>query len=155
MVAGGVRWVMERLRSPPRLAVTATELPRVAASFDRVSPNGTSMRVERRKNPLLEIIEVRDAGRVRVRLRGELDLAGAPTISERLRRLRERGEPVLLDLDELEFIDVSGLRVLVAASEEASRDGWSFAVTRGSAPVRRLIGLVRLDRQLPLDGHTR
>jgi anti-anti-sigma factor len=106
------------------------------------------------EHSLLEVIEVRDAGRVRVRLRGELDLAGAPTVSERLRRLRERGEPVLLDLDELEFIDMSGLRVLVAASEEASRDGWSFAVTRGSAQVRRLIGLVRLDRQLPLDGHT-
>ena len=98
---------------------------------------------------------MRDAGGIRVRLRGELDLAGAPTVRERLRRLRERGEPVLLDLDELEFIDMSGLRVLAAASQEGSRDGWSFAVTRGSAQVRRLIGLVRLDRQLPLHGHTR
>jgi anti-anti-sigma factor len=102
----------------------------------------------------LEIIEMREAGWVRVRLRGELDLAGAPTVSDRLRSLRERGEPVLLDLDELGFIDMSGLRVLMAASEEASHDGWSFAVTRGSAQVRRLIGLLRLDRQLPLDGHT-
>jgi hypothetical protein len=48
------------------------------------------------ENSLLEIIEVRDAGRVRVGLRGELDLAGAPTVSERLRRLRARGDPVLL-----------------------------------------------------------
>jgi anti-sigma B factor antagonist len=103
---------------------------------------------------LLEVIEVRDAGWVRVRLRGELDLAGAPTVSERLRGLRERGEPVLLDLDELEFIDMSGLRVLVAAAQEASRDGWSFAVTRGSAQVRRLVGLVGLETQLPLDGLT-
>jgi anti-anti-sigma factor len=103
----------------------------------------------------LEVIEVRDPGRVRVRLRGELDLAGAPTVSDRLRRFRERGEPVLLDLDELEFIDMSGLRVLLAAAGEASRDGWSFAVTRGSAQVRRLIGLVRLEGQLPLDGYTR
>ncbi|HTT27308.1 MAG TPA: STAS domain-containing protein, partial [Solirubrobacteraceae bacterium] len=77
---------------------------------------------------LLEIIEVRDAGRVCVRLRGELDLAGAPTVSDRLRRLRERGEPVLLDLDEVRFIDMSGLRVLLAAAEEAGRAGWSFAV---------------------------
>jgi anti-anti-sigma factor len=103
----------------------------------------------------LEIIEVRDAGRIRLRLRGELDLAGAPTVRERLRRLRECREPVLLDVDELTFIDMSGLRVLVSAAEEASRDGWSFAVTRGSARVRRLIGLVQLDRQLPLDGQPR
>jgi anti-sigma B factor antagonist len=107
------------------------------------------------EHSLLEIIEVPDAGRVRVRLRGELDLAGAPTVSDRLRRLRERDEPVLLDLDELAFIDMSGLRVLLAAAEGASRDDWSFAVTRGSAQVRRLIGLVPLERQLPLDGYTR
>jgi anti-sigma B factor antagonist len=107
------------------------------------------------EHPLLEIIEVREAGKVRVRLRGELDLAGAPTVSERLQVLRKRGEPVLLDLDELAFIDMSGLRVLLAAAEEASHDGWSFAVTRGSVQVRRVIGLVRLERQLPLDGYTR
>jgi anti-sigma B factor antagonist len=106
------------------------------------------------EHSLLEIIEVRDAGRVRVRLRGELDMAGAPTVGDRLQRLRERGEPVLLDLDELVFIDMSGLRVLLAAAEEARRDGWSFAVTRGSARVRRLVGLVALERQLPLDGYT-
>jgi anti-sigma B factor antagonist len=103
---------------------------------------------------LLEVIELRDAGRVRVRVRGELDLASAPTVSKALQRLRARGEPVLLDLDELEFIDMSGLRVLVAAAQEASRDGWSFTVTRGSAQVRRLVELVRLETQLPVDGHT-
>jgi anti-anti-sigma factor len=107
------------------------------------------------EHSLLEITEVRDAGRVRVRIRGELDMAGAPTVSDRLRRLRARNEPVLLDLDELAFIDMSGLRVLLAAAEEASHDGWSFAVTRGSRQVRRLIGLVPLERQLPLDGYTR
>jgi anti-anti-sigma factor len=106
------------------------------------------------EHPLLEVVEVREAGKVRVRLRGELDLASAPTASESLRRLRERGEAVLLDLDELEFIDMSGIRMLVAAAEEASRDGWSFAVTAGSAPVRRLISLVRLDGRLPLAGRS-
>jgi anti-anti-sigma factor len=109
----------------------------------------------RDEHSLLEITEVRDAGRVRVRLRGELDMAGAPTVNDRLRRLRERDEPVLLDLDELSFIDMSGLRALLAAAEEASRDGRSFTVTRGSPQVRRLIGLVPLETQLPLDGYTR
>jgi two-component sensor histidine kinase len=51
------------------------------------------------KIPLFEVIEVRDAGRVRLRLRGQLDLAGAPTLSERLRRLRERGAPVVRSPD--------------------------------------------------------
>ena len=104
------------------------------------------------EKPLLEVTEVRDAQAVRVRLRGELDLAGAPTVTDCLRRLQDRGERVLLDLDELTFIDMSGLRVVLAAAESASRDGWTFAVTRGSPPVRRLIALVRLDGQLPVCG---
>jgi anti-anti-sigma factor len=100
----------------------------------------------------LEIREVHDAGRIRVRLRGELDLAGVPTVRDRLRALCERGEAVVLDLDELDFIDMSGMRVVFAAAEEASRDGWTFSVTAGSAPVRRLFELVKLDGHLPLDG---
>jgi anti-anti-sigma factor len=104
---------------------------------------------------LLEVIEVRDARRVRVRLRGELDLASAPAVTDSLRRLRERREAVLLDLDELAFIDMTGLRVLLVAAQDASRDGWTFAVTRGSPAVRRLIALVQLDGQLPIDGSSR
>ena len=107
------------------------------------------------KHSVLEIEEFRDAGRVRVRLRGELDLAGAPALREALRRLYERQQAVLLDLDELEFIDMSGLRVVLAAAADASRDGGRFAVTPGSRQVRRLIGLVELDGQLPVDGSSR
>jgi anti-sigma B factor antagonist len=104
------------------------------------------------ESPPLEVDEVRDAGTVRVHLRGELDLAGAPRVTDMLRRLQERGERVVLDLDELTFIDMSGLRVVLEAAESASRDGWGFAVTRGSAPVRRLVTLVQLDGRLPVDG---
>ncbi|WP_170178983.1 STAS domain-containing protein [Solirubrobacter pauli] len=98
------------------------------------------------------MVEVREPGRIRVRLLGELDLAGAPVVSECLRRHRERGDAVLVDLDELQFMDMSGLRVLLAAAEVASSDGWTLAVTPGSLPVRRLIGLVHLDGRPPFDG---
>ncbi len=87
---------------------------------------------------------------MRVRLRGELDLAGAPALGEALARLRDLREVVLLDLDELAFIDMSGLRVVLAAAE-ASRNGVGFAVTRGSRQVRRLTALVHLDGKPPFD----
>ena len=102
----------------------------------------------------LEVTEVREDGRVRVRLRGELDLAGAPTVAERLQRLRERRESTLVDLDELAFIDVSGLRALLMAAEGATGEGLSFTVTPGSPAVRRLLALVGVDGQLPLDAST-
>jgi len=103
------------------------------------------------EHPLLEVVEVRDAGRVRVRLRGELDLASAPTLTATLRRLCARGEQVLLDLDGVVFIDMSGLRVVVAAAQDASRDGWTFQATRGSPQVRRLVELVEIDGRLPVN----
>ena len=107
------------------------------------------------EHPLLEVIEVREAGRVRVRLRGELDLAGVSTLAAHLHKLRDRHERVLLDLDELEFIDMSGLRAVLAAAADASRDGWALTTTPGSAPVRRLVALIGLDGQIPLDGSQR
>lgn len=87
-----------------------------------------------------------------MRLRGELDLASAPTVRATLQRLHQQGEHVLLDLDAVGFIDMSGLRVVIAAAREASRDGWSFQMTRGSLQVQRLISLVELDGQLPVAG---
>jgi anti-anti-sigma factor len=100
----------------------------------------------------LEVIELRETARVRLALRGELDLATAGQVADRLRALRERGESVLLDLDELAFMDVAGLRVILTAAEDARNDGWVFAVSHGSAPVRRLFELLDVARYVPVDG---
>lgn len=127
---------------------------RVAASFDRSPPLERACALSDIHSGL-EIIEVLDAGRIRVCVRGELDLASGPRLSEALRRLHERRESVLLDLDELSFIDMSGLRVVLAAAEQASRDGGGFTVTRGSSQVRRLVALVQPDGHLPVDGGSR
>lgn len=99
----------------------------------------------------LDMTEVREAGRIRLRLQGELDLATAPIVAERLGTLREQRTNVVLDLDGLAFIDMSGLRMLRATAESAALDGWTFTVTRGSAAVRRLLDLVQFDGPLPLD----
>lgn len=102
--------------------------------------------------PVLEVVETRDAGRVHLRLRGELDLATAPPVAGRLRELGARREPLLLDLEELTFIDASGLRLVVTAAQAAARDGWVFAITPGSDPVRRLFEIVGLhDGRLPIE----
>jgi anti-anti-sigma factor len=76
-------------------------------------------------------------------------MATGPAVAGRLVVLRERHESVLLDLDELTFIDASGVRLVITAADDARRDGWSFAVTRGSHQVRRVFVLLGLDRRLP------
>ncbi len=100
----------------------------------------------------LELTEHRERARLRVRLRGELDYATADVVSERLHELHERGAAVVLDLDDLAFIDAAGLRVVLTAAEQSRNDGWGFTVTRGSAPVRRLFALLDIDAVLPFEG---
>jgi anti-anti-sigma factor len=56
---------------------------------------------------------------------------------------------VLLDLDELTFMDAKGARLVLEAAENARRDGWALAVTPGSAPVRRLFQLLDITDLLP------
>jgi anti-sigma B factor antagonist len=99
----------------------------------------------------LELTELREAARVRLRIRGELDIATADMLDDRLRVLRARREGVLLDLDELAFIDASGLRVILSAAQDARDDGWEFTVTPGSARVRRLFVLLDLDKHLTVE----
>jgi anti-anti-sigma factor len=89
--------------------------------------------------------------RTRVRLRGEIDIATAAAVVKRLAVLSQRHESVLLDLDGLTVIDVSGVRLVLAAAEDSRRDGWAFAVTHGSRPVRRVFQALELDKHLPYD----
>jgi len=92
-----------------------------------------------------------DAGRLLVCPRGELDLATSPELERLvLGRLQEGGR-VVLDLRELEFMDSSGVRVLVAAHARAQSDRADLRIVRpapGSA-VERIITVSGIDRALP------
>jgi anti-anti-sigma factor len=95
--------------------------------------------------------EQRRDGTVVLRLRGDLDLASADGLAERLRALCTAGEPALLDLDELAFMDSSGLRVVLQASEMSRAAGWRFAMTAGSPAVRRLFSSAGVADRLPIE----
>ena len=82
--------------------------------------------------------EVENGG-VRIRLRGELDLAGAPLLASELHRAM--GQAIILDLGELSFIDVAGLRAVLSAERQAKDEHQALIVLDGSAPVRRLFQL--------------
>jgi len=56
---------------------------------------------------------------------------------------------VVLDLQQLQFIDSTGLRVILAALERCRERGQKFAVTPGSQQVRRLLSLTGVAEHLP------
>ena len=93
-------------------------------------------------------IELQDAdGHIVVTPSGELDMATAPELEQAVMpRLREGGH-VVLDLRSLDFIDSSGLRVVVGAHRAAEETGGRFTCVRGSAgsTVHRIVEIAGID----------
>jgi anti-sigma B factor antagonist len=82
-------------------------------------------------------------------LSGELDLASAQLLgSEMESQALATAAVVVLDLQELEFIDSTGLRVLLAARERARERGQEFVITPGSQQVQRLLSVTRVGEHL-------
>jgi anti-anti-sigma factor len=73
---------------------------------------------------------------------GELDLRTSPQLEERLTRAFDAGaELVILDLRQIEFMDSTGLRVLLTAHQRAHETGRRFALVRGADQVERVLTL--------------
>jgi anti-sigma B factor antagonist len=100
--------------------------------------------------PSFEIRESVDADdTARVTLIGELDIAVSDAVEERLRHLREQGRSVRLDLSQLDFIDSSGVRVIVLGLRHARQDGRELEVDRRVSPtVARMIEVMGIAPQL-------
>ena len=93
-------------------------------------------------------IELRDADdHTVVTPSGELDMASAPELEQAVMpRLRDGGH-VVLDLRSLDFIDSSGLRVVVGAHRAAEEHGGRFTCVRGAprSTVHRIVEIAGLD----------
>jgi anti-sigma B factor antagonist len=84
-------------------------------------------------------------------LSGELDLASSPALEQELEHaLEEQDGPLLIDLRQLDFIDSTGLSVLVKAHQRAEERGRRFGLVGGGSQVRRLLNLTGLADRLPL-----
>jgi anti-sigma B factor antagonist len=81
---------------------------------------------------------------------GELDLSGAAVLQAELDRLVGEGElgGVVLDLRGLEFMDSSGLRLVVLADMQAREAGRRFALVRGDETVHRVFEITRMSDRL-------
>jgi anti-sigma B factor antagonist len=84
---------------------------------------------------------------------GEVDLSTADQLEAALAALAAHRRATVLDLSGVEFMDSSGIGVLVRATRDADRDGWSFALAAElPEALSRLFTLSGLDEFLHLDG---
>jgi anti-sigma B factor antagonist len=86
------------------------------------------LQIERRSGPA-EIVLVS----------GELDLCTAPHLAAALHSAQQTGADVIVDLEQVTFMDCAGLRVLLAANEDSGPA--RFSVTPGRRQVQRLFQL--------------
>jgi anti-sigma B factor antagonist len=96
------------------------------------------------------VVQQRSEGeRLRIALRGEMDLANAETAGSILREALSSGRSVVVDLAKLEFLDSTGVALLVAAMRSDSDGQLSFLPSEHIA-VRRLLKLTGLDERMNL-----
>jgi anti-sigma B factor antagonist len=107
-----------------------------------------------REDHLLTVRSESDGCSLLVRASGEIDFASAAMLEEELgRALGCDASVIALDLGDVEFIDVTGLGVLVAAAERFREEDNRLSMWLGSgAAVRRLVELCGVEGQLPLTG---
>ncbi|MTJ83929.1 MAG: STAS domain-containing protein [Telmatospirillum sp.] len=85
-----------------------------------------------------------DGGAV-VRLSGEIDLQNSPDLRRELLDRVADGDPVVVDLAQVSYIDSSGIACLVEAYQMARRHGLRFALAAVSPAALRVLRLARLD----------
>ena len=86
----------------------------------------------------------RVGGEATVSIGGELDLDGAPRLRECLVQLADGPEPpkrIVVDLAELDFIDSTGIGVLIAALRRLQQQGGDMVLR---APKRRIQAVLEL-----------
>ena len=81
---------------------------------------------------------------------GEVDIATVAGLRDRLFTLADTSRSVIVDLDQVSFIDAAGLGALVGAARRADIHGASLQVVCGQPQTRELFRLAGLDRRLCL-----
>jgi anti-sigma B factor antagonist len=113
----------------------------VAHSWDRAveRPNRT---MTDRPPRAFEVDEAGLRGAPGVAVRGEVDIDTVPVLEAALdAAIRESDGAFIIDLSDVEFLDSSGLRVLLRARSLLGREDRGLAVICRPGPVRRLFEL--------------
>ena len=74
-----------------------------------------------------------------LRLRGELDMSAVPEVEQLVARLPPDRGRIVVDLGELEFLDSTGLRLLLTLQQR--QDGTAVAFTEPSRRVGRVLDI--------------
>jgi anti-sigma B factor antagonist len=89
-----------------------------------------------------------------VRVAGEVDMSHEAELRAELRAAVEAdADGIVVDLTECEFIDSSAIRALLLSRDEMNshHNGESLAVAASSDQILRILGVMGLDKVLPIE----
>jgi anti-sigma B factor antagonist len=103
--------------------------------------------------PYFDIQTVEQLDSVVLILEGEIDIATAPLLEERLAEAEDRAadgdeRTIIVDLDRVGFIDSTGLQILITHTM-SDRNRGRVLLTEGSEQVQRLFRLTGVLGHLP------
>jgi anti-sigma B factor antagonist len=105
--------------------------------------------MEERAGPAKFVVSDAGNGLVYVAVHGEVDVATAPQLSERLRdAIRSGARRIEVNLAACTFLDSSGLNVLVVAFRDAQSRGGDLVVVKASGSVASVLSITGLDSLL-------
>ncbi len=86
-----------------------------------------------------------------IELEGEVDLSTSPAFKEEVYKVIESGKrDVVIDLDGLDFMDSTGLGVLVAVLKKTSVEGGSVRLVCSKRNILKVFGITGLDKVFPI-----
>jgi anti-sigma B factor antagonist len=95
--------------------------------------------------PKLAVSLVSGAGADVLRVSGEVDLATGEEFAAHLGDALGTGRPLIVDLRELSYIDVRGVKALEDAGVRATGDGRRFVIVSSNKLFQKLFSILRFD----------
>jgi anti-sigma B factor antagonist len=101
----------------------------------------------------LDVKLERDADTCVIALRGEVDVYTSPSFKERLVAAIDEGcSRIVVDLEGVDFIDSSGLGVLVSGLRRVKENNGSIRLVCTREPILKVFRITGLDRVFPIFG---
>jgi len=83
-------------------------------------------------------------------LSGEVDLDNSPRARDMMLSIVEKNQDINIDLSGVDYIDSSGVAVLVEAMQLTQKTGKKFSVVNVSSQAMAVLELAHLDKILPI-----
>ena len=92
-----------------------------------------------------------DTDRPVLALSGDVDLRTAPRLRDRIDAVAADATTVVIDLQEVRFMDSPGLGTLIYCHQRLAAQETELVVRAPTGPVKELFDMVRLDAIVPIE----